>query len=75
LKSLTNVALAKVDATVESELGTKYGVEGFPTLKFFSRTLGSDKPVPYEGGRTTSDIVAWITKKTGPPSLHLTTAE
>jgi protein disulfide-isomerase A1 len=57
LKSSGNVALGKVDATVESELGTKYGVEGFPTLKFFSRALGSDKPIAYEAGRTASDIV------------------
>ena len=27
--------LAKVDATVEKDLGEKYGIQGFPTLIFF----------------------------------------
>ena len=38
--------LAKVDATVESELGSKHGVRGYPTLKFFVNGEASDYSGP-----------------------------
>lgn len=46
--------LAKVDATVEEEIATRYGVGGYPTLKIFKKGL---EPINYDGGRTTFDIV------------------
>ena len=46
--------LAKVDANEHKEIGSRYGVQGFPTLKIFKK--GSD-PIDYSGGRTTFDIV------------------
>lgn len=57
------VKLAKVDATIEKSLGTRYGVKGFPTLKFYVN--GKDKE--YNGGRKAADIVSWLSKKTGDP--------
>ena len=39
--------LAKIDCTVEKALATKYGVKGYPTLKFFK----NGKPVDYAGPR------------------------
>ena len=42
------VVLAKVDATKHQDVGEEYGVEGFPTIVFFSN--GSWKP--YQGERT-----------------------
>lgn len=63
--------LAKVDATIHKELGSRFGIEGFPTLKFFV----NGNPVEYTGGRTESDIVNWIRKKTGPASKELNSVE
>jgi len=65
------VKLAKVDATVESALGERFGIRGYPTLKFFR----SGSPVEYDGGRTAKDIIIWVTKKSGPPSKALSSAE
>lgn len=49
LKStLPNVKLAKVDATVESKLGEKHGIQGYPTLKFWK----DSETIDYDGGRT-----------------------
>jgi len=54
--------LASVDADSEKELGAKFEVEGFPTLKWFI----NGKPQEYKGGRVTKDIVSWVEKHTGP---------
>ncbi|GAX73180.1 hypothetical protein CEUSTIGMA_g633.t1 [Chlamydomonas eustigma] len=67
-----SVVIAKVDATVESELGTKFDVKGYPTLKWFiDGELASD----YNGGRDTDGIVSWIKKKTGPFAITVETTE
>merc|ERR1712086_191152 len=68
LKDIGNLKVIKVDATVERELGEKHAVQGYPTLKFFVDGKGSD----YSGGRDHDAIVAWVRKKTGPPSRILT---
>lgn len=38
----------QVDATVESELGTQFGVKGYPTLKWF---VDGVEASDYNGGR------------------------
>lgn len=53
------IPLAKVDCTVQKETAEKFKIQGFPTLKFFSNGVDSE----YQGGRTKSDIVAWMRKK------------
>ena len=50
-----SVKLGKVDATVEPSLASKYGVQGYPTIKFF--VPGSSTPEEYNGGRDSGSIV------------------
>lgn len=64
------VVLGKVDATVETDLGAKFEVRGYPTLKWFR----SGKPTEYTGGRTAAEIIQWARKKSGPPSTELASA-
>ncbi|KAI1104877.1 disulfide isomerase [Jackrogersella minutella] len=58
-----DVQIAKVDADAEKDLGRKFGVQGFPTLKWFDGK--SDKPVDYEGGRDLESLTKFVTEKTG----------
>lgn len=55
--------LAKVDATVETEAAKKFGVQGYPTLKWFQ---GLDSVMDYDGPREAKGIVEWIKTMTGP---------
>ncbi|KAH9923470.1 protein disulfide isomerase [Epithele typhae] len=58
------VVIAKVDADGAGKpLGQKYGVTGYPTLKWFDADGG--EPVKYEGGRDLDAFVEFITMKTG----------
>lgn len=49
------VKLGKVDATEEKSLASKYGINGYPTIKIF--TPGNKSPEDYSGGRDASSIV------------------
>lgn len=59
--------LGKVDATEHKEVGGRFEIQGFPTLKFFK----NGKPQDYSGGRTSTEIVNWIKKKSGPAAVTL----
>jgi len=65
--------LAKVDATEEKDLATKFGVKGFPTLKFFTGDVES--PTDYSGGRTEPTIVQWLRTRSMPPVSILESAD
>jgi len=61
--SSKDVQIAKVDADAEKTLGKRFGIQGFPTLKWFDGK--SDKPVDYNGGRDLESLSKFITEKTG----------
>ena len=66
----SKVLLARVDATAEEDLAEEYGIEGFPTLKWFVDGDARD----YKGGRTSAAIVRWIGKRLGAASDTLPSA-
>lgn len=47
----------------QKTLGKRFGVQGFPTLKWFDGK--SDKPEDYSGGRDLESLSGFITEKTG----------
>ncbi|PIO74059.1 thioredoxin [Teladorsagia circumcincta] len=55
--------LGALDATVHTVMASKFGVRGFPTIKYFAPGSSESDAVDYDGGRTTSDIVSWATSK------------
>jgi len=57
------VVIAKVDADQHKDLGSRFGVQGYPTLKFFPK--GTTTPEDYEGGRTADDIISFVNSKAG----------
>jgi protein disulfide-isomerase A6 len=58
------VSVAKVDADEHKTLGKRFGVQGFPTLKWFDGKEGSE-PEDYNGGRDLESLTEFITEKTG----------
>ncbi|KAJ3009961.1 UNVERIFIED_CONTAM: hypothetical protein HDU68_002405, partial [Siphonaria sp. JEL0065] len=55
--------IAKVDADAHKDLGSKFGVTGFPTPKWFP--AGSTKPEDYSSGRDLDALAKFVTEKTG----------
>ncbi|TMW63242.1 hypothetical protein Poli38472_002183 [Pythium oligandrum] len=58
-----SVLVAKVDATAHSALASRYGVSGYPTLKYFAP--GSDDPEDYKSGRDKQSFVTFLNEKAG----------
>ncbi|KAK2767004.1 Protein disulfide-isomerase-like 2-2 [Arachnomyces sp. PD_36] len=57
------VSIAKVDADAEKDLGKRFGVRGFPTLKWFDGKGG--EPEDYSGGRDLESLQQFVAEKTG----------
>lgn len=58
------VSIANVDADEHKSLGKRFGVQGFPTLKWFDGTPNAE-PQDYNGGRDLESLTAFISEKTG----------
>ncbi|XP_059313279.1 probable protein disulfide-isomerase A6 [Lycium ferocissimum] len=58
-----DVVIANLDADNHKDLAEKYGVSGYPTLKFFPK--GNKAGEDYEGGRDLDDFVNFINEKCG----------
>jgi len=57
------LTIAKVDADREKSLGSRFGIQGFPTIKYFDGK--SEKPEDYNGGRDLESLTKFLTEKTG----------
>ncbi|XP_057549927.1 protein disulfide-isomerase like 2-1 [Amaranthus tricolor] len=58
-----DVVIASLDADKYRDLAEKYGISGFPTLKFFPKNNKDGEE--YEGGRDLDDFVSFINEKCG----------
>jgi protein disulfide-isomerase A6 len=47
--------------TVHGSVGSKYNIQGYPTLKFFGDNKKS--PQEYDSGRTAKDLIAFAVKQ------------
>eukprot|EP00742_Colponemidia_sp_Colp-10_P003750 GILJ01003991.1.p1 GENE.GILJ01003991.1~~GILJ01003991.1.p1 ORF type:complete len:515 (-),score=94.14 GILJ01003991.1:103-1608(-) len=61
------VRLGKVDATEQSELASRFGVSGYPTMKIFRNGVASE----YNGPREARGIISYMQKQSGPASKNL----
>lgn len=69
--SNSEIRLGKVDATIHSELGERFKIRGYPTLKFFI----DGNQIEYSGGRTSEEIVQWVVKKSGPATIPVKSSD
>lgn len=53
-----------MNADEDRELGDRFQISGYPTLKFFPAGAANE-PEDYEGGRTAMDLVRYTNEKLG----------
>jgi len=63
------IILAKVDATVETDLGSRFSIQGYPTMKIFRQ----GKEFEYKGPRDAAGIINYMQKQAGGSSKSLKT--
>ena len=64
-KSSKTVLIGDVDCTVEKDLCGKYGVRGYPTIKYFTSSTAADGDA-YEGGRDFDSLKKFADESLGP---------
>jgi protein disulfide-isomerase A6 len=57
------IVIAKIDADAHKDIGSRFGVSGFPTLKWFGREQKT--PEDYQQGRDLASFVPFINEHTG----------
>lgn len=62
-----NIPLAKLDCTDNMEICTENGIQGYPTVKLYR----SGVPVDYDDLRSSSAIISWMKKMTGPAAIEV----
>jgi len=65
------ISLAKVDATTETELATKYDVKNYPKLIWFE----DGEKHEFDGGRTAAAMVEWIESMAKPAVVETVSPE
>lgn len=58
-----HVVIAKLDAEANPKAAKKYGVQGYPTLKYFP--AGASEPVDYASGRDEDSFIKFINEQAG----------
>ena len=53
--------IGAIDADKEKTIGGKYGIQGFPTVKFFG--IHKDKPVDYNSARIAQSVIDFMFEK------------
>ncbi|KAL1006597.1 hypothetical protein UPYG_G00074260 [Umbra pygmaea] len=66
-----SIPLAKVDATKETDIATRFGISGYPTLKIFRKGKAFD----YNGPRERMGIVDYMSEQAGPPTKQVQTVK
>lgn len=67
----SNVKVAKIDATVEKSLASRFNISGYPTLKLFYKR----NPIDYTRGREEKDLVEFLTETLANPSVLATSVD
>lgn len=61
------VLIAKANADEHRQLGARFGVKGYPTIKWFPNGINS-APEDYKGGRDLDSLASFVTDKSGKDS-------
>jgi protein disulfide-isomerase A6 len=62
-----SVVIAAIDCDANKAAADRYGIQGFPTIKFFDR--GSKVPITYDGARTLPEMVRFLNQRLGTKRL------